>query len=349
MRSTFLFLLGVALASGCGGGGPDVVYHPNTVLDLQTVVDVDGYPDIADPHVIRVHGQWYLYATQSKKDLMVWVSDDLEHWDVHGPVWVPTPGTWNDRGQVWAPHVDAAPDGSYYLYYTADMQIGVARSDSPLGPFTEVYDHPLVGGGYGGVGDGVFRSDAEDVNDTTTRFLLDFEELAIDAFLLRASDGSLIMYFAAYSPLSEIKALPMNDPVTPKEEEPVTVLSPVMTDWDAWVVEGPFVIEHGRRYHLMYSGNWADTVDYAIGAAVGATPFGPFTRYGENPILSSDMDAGLYGPGHHCVVDGAFGDLLMFYHTKANPEKAFDRRIRYTPVEFANGGHIRRSISPINP
>ena len=65
---------------------------------------------------------------------------------------------------------------------------------SPTGPYEDVYDHPFVGGGYGGVGDGVF----------TTRYLHDlgdvvanYQNCAIDAMVLHAADGSLTLYFSS--------------------------------------------------------------------------------------------------------------------------------------------------------
>ena len=67
--------------------------------------------DIADSHVIRIKGTYYLYATHSQVDLEVWTSDDLEHWQHGGVVWTPTPGSWNAEnvyGGVWAPAVRAA-------------------------------------------------------------------------------------------------------------------------------------------------------------------------------------------------------------------------------------------------
>ncbi|NOZ00472.1 MAG: family 43 glycosylhydrolase [Deltaproteobacteria bacterium] len=351
------FSLGIVEVCGCGGtdqSGSDsgdsfdahstVTYLPHTVLNLQTAIDQDGNPDIADPVVIRDEDTWYLYATQTKKDLHVWRSKDLKDWVRSGPVWEPTPGAWNARGQVWAPHVQATDEG-YYMYYTADMQIGVARADTPKGPFIDVFDHPLVGGGYGGVGDGKYQYDPGDGEyDFRAAFALDFEEKAIDAFVLKASDGSLTLYFSAYRPFSMIYGVPMTSWTSVADEAPTTLIEPDPQGWEGFVAEGAWVVEHDGRFHLMYSGNAADMPQYSIGAAVGDSPLGPFVKYAENPILSQDPDADFFGPGHHCLVEGAFGDLLMFYHTKVSKQQGFDRRIRYAPVAFdGDDGHIKAS------
>lgn len=330
----------VTLDTGDNPPESTVVYQVHTILDLETDIDRDGNPDVADPHVIRVGDTWYLYATQTKKDLHVWHSTDLKNWQRSGPIWQPVPDSWNARGQVWAPHVESTDEG-YYLYYTANMQIGVARSDTPLGPFLEIYDHPFVGGGHGGVGDGVYGYDPGDEEwDYHASFITDFPEKAIDAFVLAATDGSLTFYFSAYNPLSIIQGVPMKDPTHLEDVTPKTLLESDPLGWEGFVAEGVWVVEHAGSFHLMYSGNGADRPEYAVGVASGEAPLGPFTKYAENPILYMNPEADFWGPGHHCVVEGAFGDLLMFYHTKVSKEPAFDRRIRYAPMEFGPEGHV---------
>jgi beta-xylosidase len=290
--------------------------------------------------LIRVDGAWFLYATQTKRDLHVWVSDDLAHWRREGPVWQPMPGAWNAAHQVWAPHVEATPDG-YFMYYTADMKIGVARADSPTGPFVDVLDAPLVGGGHGGVGDGVYLYEKTgDEYDKTAAFLLDYQEYAIDAFVLARPGNQRLLYFSAYTPLSTIHAVPMKDWTALEDVAPAPVLAPDPATWEGVVCEGVFVLEHGGRFHLMYSGNGADTIDYGVGVAVADSPLGPFERYAENPILHASPAASFLGPGHHGIVEGASGDLLMFYHSKVSDAKGFDRRIRYAPVAFDGMGRI---------
>ena len=111
--------------------------------------------DIGDPHPMKVGDRWYLYATTSTLGIEGWTSTDLVQWDRLGYVWQPTAGTWTEQADAWAPSVHPG-DGGYYLYYTCDRRIGVAFADTPEGPFTDVFDHPLVGSGHGGVGDGVY-------------------------------------------------------------------------------------------------------------------------------------------------------------------------------------------------
>lgn len=319
-----LALLLLALgAFGCSAEEPSAgeAESPHRALD----VPAEG--DIADPHVIRVGDTWYLYATNAPDELRVWHSQDLETWTFGGAVWKPTPGSWNDGQGVWAPHVQPAPDGTFYLYVSANLRIGVAQASSPLGPFVDVFDHPLVGNGFGQVGNGVLGEKP-----------LDFEERAIDAFVLD-DGGALTLFFSAYDPTSKLYATPMLDYTTLADVEPKLLLSPSET-WEGLIVEGSWVEKRGDRYHLMYSGNIYMSTSYAIGVAEADAPLGPYARYPENPILATDESKQLYGPGHHSVAPGLDGEPVIFYHAKLTPEVGADRRLRRAPLELDAAGRL---------
>src|ERR1051325_5151919 len=71
-----------------------------------------GGQSFADPHVIRVDGKYYLYATTHTAGYDAFVSDDLVHWEDKGRVF-------NDsRGGAWAPDVvyNQRGAGEFYLY-----------------------------------------------------------------------------------------------------------------------------------------------------------------------------------------------------------------------------------------
>ena len=286
--------------------------------------------NLADPCVLKVDGTWYLYGTHRSTGFEVWFSDDLKHWEQGETIWTPTLPWQTDHPLcgMWAPHVERAGD-TYYLYYTANCRIGVAKADSPLGPFEEVYDHPLIGNGYGGVGDGELAHD----------IVQDWDDLAIDAFTLQVSDDSLVFYYTGFTPLSTIYAQRMEDFVT-VSGEPVLLLEPEVSSWEGFVREGAWVLENEGRFHLMYSGNMFETVDYGIGVATATEPLGPFVRDTRNPILKSNVETGIYGPGHHSVVQGAHNDQLIFYHTKVSSEEGEGRLVRYGPLWFDEEGRV---------
>ncbi|MEP1445244.1 MAG: family 43 glycosylhydrolase [Paraglaciecola sp.] len=119
----------------------------------------------ADPsgHVWN-DGKMYLYTSRDEecqadfwmKDWHVFSSENLEDWTAHGPVLSLDDVTWADN-YAWAP--DAAyKNGKYYFVFPAGtghkdrvnpekstkwMGIGIAESDSPIGPFKDMIGAPL--------------------------------------------------------------------------------------------------------------------------------------------------------------------------------------------------------------
>ncbi len=279
-------------------------------------IDLPGSGHPADPTVIAKDGTWYLYPTNSGVSVECWTSTDLETWTYAGVVWGPAPpGAWNDAS-VWAPDVWKDEDtGDYYLYYTANNKIGVAVADNPLGPFVDVDDHPLIGGGYA---DAAF---------------------AIDANMFRDDDGSLYLYATAYVPIGSIRVFPMSDPVT--VGGPWTLLLVANPFAGEGVVnEGPWMMVHEGVYYLTYSKHGANTPFYGISYATSDHPMGPFTKYERNPILETDWDREFFGPGHHSVTVGPDGELWMFYHTKLDSQVNWDRRIRKNRIAFTGDGQL---------
>lgn len=108
-------------------------------------------PD-GEPHVFN--DRVYLYGSHDEAgsvkyctgDYVVWSApiNDLSDWKYEGEVYKATQDPSNPQGklQLWAPDVARGKDGRYYLYYCLSfhLEIGVAVSDSPAGPF-EFYGH----------------------------------------------------------------------------------------------------------------------------------------------------------------------------------------------------------------
>lgn len=278
-------------------------------------LDLPGAGWVADPHVIETGGTWYLYPTSDGVSVECWSSTDLEHWEYRGRVWGPVPaGAWNDSG-IWAPDV-LEHDGHFYLYYTAaGSMIGVAVADNPVGPFVDVYDHPLIGAGNAGA------------------------FFAIDPHMFRDVDGRLYLYTTAYVPVGALRVFPMADPVTVGGPGRVLFAADPLS-WELVTSEGPWMLVHDGIYYLMYSGNMYDRPAYAIGYATSDNPMGPFTKCECNPILHTDAANGFYGPGHHSVTAGPDGELWIVYHTKVNPEVSGNRRIRKNRLEFTEDGRL---------
>ncbi len=273
-----------------------------------------GLEGLADPFVLRHEGRYLLYATGNGKAYPVFESADLVNWRRLGDCWS------DPRGGLWAPEVLAAPDGRFYLYYTVSQTtgsgglrkvIGVVASDRPEGPFG-------------------------DPTDLVAR--------AIDAHPFLDEDGRLYLYYADLSQGFRIMGRAMADPRRPSGE-PVELIRPT-EPWETAhgrVTEGPFVLRRGSTYYLMYSGSGADSPHYAIGYATSSSPLGPFRKHPGNPIARGG--GGVFGPGHHCVVQGPEGDWWMVYHQKFDDGINFRRFVALDPLRFEADGTIRAEVT----
>lgn len=317
-RAEALYILSLGLLLGLVACGVDDE-NPGPALPSQPrygeVIDLPDAAGAADPAVIEVDGAWYLYPTHTGIDVECWRSTDLETWTYEGVVWGPAEsGTWNDA-KVWAPDV-FEHEGQFYLYYTANMKIGVAVADDPTGPFVDVYDHPLLGGGQGGV---AFNT--------------------IDAHMFRDADGAFYLYATGYLPIAYLRVFLMADPVTVGGDwEFLFAANPL--SWELFINEGPWMIVHDGVYYLMYSGHGADRPRYSLGYATASCPMGPFTKYQGNPILKADEEYDFWGPGHNSVTVGPDGDFWIFYHTKDNRHVGWDRHVRKNRIAFTDDGRL---------
>ena len=113
-------------------------------------------------------------------------------------------------------------------------------------------------------------------------------------------------------------------------------------EWEAHLIEGPWLTEQDGRFYLFYSGNDFSTAEYGIGAAVAPTPLGPYRKMPE-PLLKSGRD--WTGPGHPSVAPSLDGEPQLFLHAfrpGAVGYKAF-RALLTTKLRFdADGMRVEK-------
>ncbi len=340
---TVVTVLVAVVAAACVPASPAPVvadYRPSAAPGPYAELELDrgdGVPvALADPDVVRHEGRWFLYGTSSTEGFEAWSSADLTTWRYDGLVWRPRPGAWNDVASFWAPDVHRDEDGSFLMYYTAGQRIGVARGPSPLGPFTDLIDHPLVGGGFGAVGDGTYLRTGNVEADT----LLNLDDQAIDAFVLDTTDGARYLYFSSSPTVGSttITAHRLLDDAVLAPGPPTAVLSVEVLGWEGVIREAPWVEERNGRFHLTYSGSPFFNTCYAVGEAVADNPLGPFVRTGTGPFLHDDPAIGFLGPGHHALTTGPDGTDIIFFHTLRSSSA---RQARWAPVSHDQSGNLR--------
>ena len=114
-----------------------------------------GYRHLADPGTLVYNGRIYLYASNDDdnsldknsgykmKSIVCVSSSDMKNWTDHGVVFeVPRDVAW--AGRSWAPSA-IARDGKIFLYFgNGGNGIGVATSNSPIGPFKDPIGKKLI-------------------------------------------------------------------------------------------------------------------------------------------------------------------------------------------------------------
>ena len=112
------------------------IVSKNNVLSQTYTNRVKG--DLADPFIYSENGTYYMYGTDySWAGFWVYTSKDLVKWSIGHECLHSCPTTYGcafGTNNFWAPDL-IKKDGFYYLFYTADYGLCVARSSSPEGPF----------------------------------------------------------------------------------------------------------------------------------------------------------------------------------------------------------------------
>ena len=97
-------------------------------------------------------------------------------------------------------------------------------------------------------------------------------------------------------------------------------------DWERvgfWVNEGPAVVKYDGRIFLTYSASETG-IAYCMGmltADENSDLLDPLSWKKERyPVLASDAQKGIYGPGHNSFTTDEEGNTVMVYHARTETE-----------------------------
>ena len=224
-------------------------------------------------------------------------SSNLVDWEFVGPAFEERPA-WHDSVGVWAP--DAARHrGEYLLYYSLSSWgdpnpgIGVARADSPAGPFE---DHGKV-----------LQSDGVGVPNS------------IDPCFFAADDGTPYLFWGSHKGMYGIRLAPDGRSLA-GEKFQVTGEG----------VEAPYLLARDGRYYLFGSrGRCCEGAasDYHVVVGRADELRGPYRNRDGETLLDAPgttvLEGGdtFAGPGHNAVVADDAGDDWLVYHAyeRSNP------------------------------
>ena len=106
----------------------------------------------ADPAPMVYNDTVFLYTTHDEDDAegfkmldwLLYTSTDMVNWTDHGAVASLKSFDWVKRDNgAWAEQV-IERNGKFYMYYSADEHICVAVADSPVGPFIQNKQEPMI-------------------------------------------------------------------------------------------------------------------------------------------------------------------------------------------------------------
>jgi hypothetical protein len=289
---------GVASNGGnAGSSGKDAAEDASLVGDAAIEarpVDAASFPGTnnpmlagytADPHVVLFDGTFYIYPTTdgfsdwSSTSFSVFSSTNLVQWTSRGVILnVAKDLTWA-TSHAWAPSI-AHVGSTYFFYFSADSQIGVATSSSPTGPFRDALGKSLVTvNQYGGQ--------------------------SIDPYVFVDDDGTGYLYFGS----GGLRAVKLKSDMVSFASTPTDV-SPSGT---SGTLEGSAMFKRKGSYYLVWSEGDTRLATYKMAYARAQSPLGPFARAGV--IVEQDTSRGILGPGGGTVLAIASRDeYYLAYH-----------------------------------
>nr|AGS50330.1 putative glycosyl hydrolase [uncultured bacterium Ele16D6] len=273
----------------------------------------------ADPYILSENGKYYMYGSHFGDGIGVLVSDDMKTWrtpvgaGIHHALYKDDS---YGESNFWAPEVYHVGD-KYYMFYSAELHICVATSDSPIGPFVQKEKKP-------------YAQNGQNIDNT----------LFIDY------DGTPYMFWVHFA--TEVDGLhiwcaQLEDDLLSIKEGTQRFCTKMSQDWETvWpaVNEGPFVIKNKDTYYLTYSANSYESTCYGIGmATTNDIVNGEWTKYEGNPIFQNPK--GLYGVGHHAFFKDARGKNRIAFHSHNREGQVEPRVIHISTWNFDKEGVIR--------
>ncbi len=277
---------------------------------------------IADPSVILHQHTYYLYGTSAGDGFLCWSSENLVDWRPLGYAYKRAEDSWG-KGSYWAPEV-VLYRGKFYMVFSckggetghAGLRVCLAVSDHPEGPFEDLYV-PYFDNNHSCIDGHIFL----DKNDEAYLF---YEWVGVVGEPWNRKGYFWGMIFGTR--LSE-------DLSVPEYAEHQLCLY-VDEQWEgatsmhARSCEGMTIFKNDSTYYMTYSCNHYSDPNYGIGYATANRPLGMWTKSPLNPILTKNMDMGVSGPGHNCIIKTPDEkETFVVYHTHADPERPSGKRV----------------------
>ena len=275
-------------------------------------------PDmIADASIEEIDGTFYCYATtdgygrglDTSGPPVVWTSKDFVNWSFDGTYF---PQAYNEK--YWAPSKAVAYNGKYYIYPTVNGFMYPAKADSPTGPFS------LIKGNTFTIENRLWER--EDVHAIDTEIFID-------------DDGTPYAFWGRRNVARLKPDMATIDTIYPSIRTRRTEYS-----------EGPIVFKRKGIYYYLYTIGGSESYEYYYQMS-SVSPLGPWTTPEHDLVCTTNIETGVFGPGHGCVfnVNGTDDYYLAFLEYG---RWSTNRQTYVNKMEFNSDGTIRQVNVDLN-
>ncbi len=275
-------------------------------------------PDmIADASIEEIDGTFYCYATtdgygrglDTSGPPVVWTSKDFVNWSFDGTYF---PQAYNEK--YWAPSKAVAYNGKYYIYPTINGFMYPAKADSPTGPFS------LIKGNTFTIENRLWER--EDVHAIDTEIFID-------------DDGTPYAFWGRRNVARLKPDMATIDTIYPSIRTRRTEYS-----------EGPIVFKRKGIYYYLYTIGGDESYEYYYQMS-SVSPLGPWTTPEHDLVCTTNIETGVFGPGHGCVfnVNGTDDYYLAFLEYG---RWSTNRQTYVNKMEFNSDGTIRQVNVDLN-
>ncbi|MBN2754287.1 MAG: endo-1,4-beta-xylanase [Candidatus Goldbacteria bacterium] len=279
----------------------------------------------ADPNACWFNGRMYIYNSHDKDgatgyditDVTLMSSDDLVNWTDEGETFKASSTTW--AGLTYAPAA-IYRNGYYYLYYgNGGGSIGVVRSTSPTGPWTDPVGRAIITGSTPGCSGMTY---------------------VFDPGVFVDDDGQAYMYFGGGGP-GNLRVIKLNADMISISGSAVTIDAPRY-------FEAPFMNKRNGIYYLSYSTDFSASPAATIDYMTSSNPMTGFTHRGT--ILGNPPDN--CGNNNHASIVNIGDDWYIAYHTRrlsninlGNCNGIYERSVALDRMYFNADGTIQKVVT----
>jgi beta-xylosidase len=279
------------------------------------------YKYLGDPAAMVEDGIVYLYAGHDEcpnnanfytmNEWCVFSSPDLKTWTEHPLTLKATDFKWS-KGEAWASQV-IKRNGKYYWYVTVEhakipgKSIGVAVSDSPVGPFKDAIGKALI------------------TNDMTTAYTnIGWDD--IDPTVMIDDDGQAYLFWGntqCYYAKLKPNMIELDGPIVAVEGLPR-------------YTEAPWIHKHGDWYYLSFASEFPEKICYAMSRSIT----GPWEYKG---VLNEI--AGNSNTNHQAIIEFKGNNYFIYHNGAINPfGGSYRRSVCIEPLYYNPDGTIKPII-----